>query len=446
MSAIDRRLRSAAPPLRLAWKRPPLYPKQRLAMFDAPDHTGAPARISLIEASTKAGKTHSAICWLAERAFLDGKPGRNFWWVAPVNAQAKIAYRRLKLALPPWTHEVNASELFIRLINGATIWFKNAEKPDNLYGDDVYACVIDEASRVREAAWHAVRSTLTATRGPLRCIGNVKGRKNWFFRLARQAEAGADGLHFSKLTAWDAVEGGVLDREEIEDARRLLPEAVFRELYLAEASDDEGNPFGFAHIAACLGPLSPHPPVAVGVDLARSQDWTVVVGLDRHGAVCGIERWQGVPWGETTARLADLIGARPALVDSTGVGDPIVEALQRRCPQVRGFTFTAASKQRLMEGLALSIQSRALTIPDGPIRLELEAFEYVYTRTGIRYAAPEGAHDDCVMALALANALWRGSEGHAVAEPVGIPRLSPWLDAAPAAPGGDYAYLEGLAP
>jgi len=34
---------------------------------------------------------------------------------------------------------------------------------------------------------------------------------------------------------------------------------------------------------------------------------------------------------------------------------------------------------------------------------ELEAFEYVYTRTGVRYSAPEGLHDDCVCSLALAR-------------------------------------------
>ena len=33
---------------------------------------------------------------------------------------------------------------------------------------------------------------------------------------------------------------------------------------------------------------------------------------------------------------------------------------------------------------------------------ELEAFEYEYTRTGVRYTAPPGMHDDCVCALALA--------------------------------------------
>ncbi|WP_177236910.1 hypothetical protein [Bradyrhizobium sp. Rc3b] len=67
--------------------------------------------------------------------------------------------------------------------------FKSAEKPDNLYREDVWACVMDEASRMREEAFHAVRSTLTATRGPIHIIGNVKGRKNWFYIGCRKAEA-----------------------------------------------------------------------------------------------------------------------------------------------------------------------------------------------------------------------------------------------------------------
>ena len=38
--------------------------------------------------------------------------------------------------------------------------------------------MIDEASRMKEDAWTAIQSTLTATRGPVRIIGNVKGEKN----------------------------------------------------------------------------------------------------------------------------------------------------------------------------------------------------------------------------------------------------------------------------
>lgn len=341
--------------------------------------------------------------WLAEQA-IAGRRGQAFWWVAPSYSQAEIAFRRLQRGLPREIYTAHETKLTVTLANGAVIWFKSGEKPDGLYGEDVHACVIDEASRVREEAWHAVRSTLTATRGPVRIIGNVKGRRNWFYALARRAEAGEPGMHYAKLIAADAVAAGVLDAVEVEDARRALPEAVFRELYLAEPSDDGGNPFGLAAIEACVAPLSAAPAACWGWDLAKSQDWTVGVALDAEGAVCRFERWQA-PWKETIARVRELTGGNPALVDATGVGDPVVEALQRGgAGNFEGFRFTASTKQQLMEGLAVAIQRREVRFPDGALRAELEQFEYEYTRTGVRYAAPEGSHDDCVCALALA---WR---------------------------------------
>jgi len=216
------------------FRRPYLYDQQTQALY-------SDARYSVVEASTKSGKTHGAIVWLFEQASVYGKPGRNYWWVAPVFAQAKIAYRRMKAAIPRHLRVTNETELTITLANGAIIWFKGSDRPDSLYGEDVYAAVIDEASRCREDAWHAVRSTLTATQGPVRIIGNVKGRGNWAYHIARRAQSGTPGYEYHKITAWDAVEAGILEREEIEDAKSTLPDRVFRELYLAEAADDEGR-------------------------------------------------------------------------------------------------------------------------------------------------------------------------------------------------------------
>ncbi len=380
-------------PRRAVYTRPWLYPKQGAAVFD-------PARYAVTEASTKSGKTVACMVWLTEQA-MAGREGRNYWWVATVYATAKIAFRRLKRALPQELYTANETELTITLRNGAVIWFKTADKPDNLYGEDVYAAVIDEATRCKEEAWHAVRTTLTATRGPVRIIGNVKGRKNWAYQMARRAEAGEPDMAYHKIIAADAVEAEVLDAAEVEDARRQLPDNVFRELYLAEASDDEGNPFGIAAIRECLGPLSEGKPAVFGWDLAKSVDWTVGVALDDQGRVCRVQRWQA-PWQETIQRIQYGTGNVRALIDSTGVGDPVLEALQRQGQNFEGFKFSSQSKQQLMEGLAVAIQRREVTFPEGPIASELESFEYVYTRTGVQYSAPEGMHDDCVCALALA--------------------------------------------
>lgn len=388
----------------LNYHRPLLYPKQEEAIFYPTDVDGYIARFSFIEAATKSGKTVGCIAWLLEQAQL-GKTGNNYWWIAPVYPQAKIAFTRMKQYAPKDYFIVNETNQTLTLkSNGTIIWFKSGEKPDNLYGEDVFAAVVDEASRVREEAWWAIRSTLTATRGPVRFIGNVKGRGNWFYKLAHKAKAGQVGSAYYKIVAADAVAGGVLNADEIEDARRDLPEHVFKELYLAEPSDDGGNPFGLKRIENCLSPgLSTLPPVVWGWDLAKSIDWTVGTALDAFGAVCRHHRWQKL-WNETIDDIISITGNVPALVDSTGVGDPILEMLQARKPGIfEGYLFNGPSKQRLMEGLSVVIQSKATSFPDGVLREELDIFEYEHTRTGVRYTAPEGYHDDCVCSLALAH-------------------------------------------
>ncbi len=81
----------------------------------------------------------------------------------------------------------------------------------------------------------------------------------------------------------------------------------------------------------------------------------------------------------------------------------MLEDLQRAVgARFAGFTFHQASKQQLMERLAIAIQEQCIRFPKGPIVSELENFEFEYGRTGVRYTAPPGLHDDCVMALALA--------------------------------------------
>lgn len=380
------------------YERPWTYEKQTEAIF-------CEERYGLIEASTKTGKTAGCILWLYEEALRIGAPGRNFWWVAPVSAQALIAFRRMKRGLDPTTFTKNETEHTITLFNGAVIHFKTADNPDSLYGEDVWAAVIDEASRVKENSWHAVRSTLTATRGRLRIIGNVKGRKNWFYMMCRRAEAGAANMHYSRLVAYDAVEGGILDAQEVEDAKIQLPEQVFNELYLAIPSDDGGNPFGLNHIQACTMPiLGRGSPVCWGWDLAKSVDYTVGIGLNEKGDVCRLVRFHKKPWPEVKRMIIKNSGSLPTLIDSTGVGDPILDDIQATgASNIQGFKFTAQSKQQLMEGLQVAIQQREIRFPEGVIVAELSEFEYVYTRTGVRYSAPEGFHDDCVMALALAR-------------------------------------------
>jgi len=157
--------------------------------------------------------------------------------------------------------------------------------------------------------------------------------------------------------------------------------------------------------------MSENPPAVFGIDLAKSYDYTVVVGLDDNRQVCFFERFQA-DWDfqrdfiESNCMEHEVT----VVIDSTGVGDPIVEQLQkeRYGRWIEGYKFTQDSKQKLINGLRMAIQSTEVTYPDNEIVTELNNFGYEITRTGRRYEARYGKHDDCVIALALA--IWGANE------------------------------------
>jgi hypothetical protein len=392
------------------YQRPFLYPYQT-------DILNSPARFTVTVAATKIGKTASHIVWLFEEA-LKLKENQSVWWVAPTIGQAKIAFDRMKVQISNKDlFTCNETNRVITLITGAKLEFKTAEKPDNLFGEDVFAAVYDEYTRGREESWHALRSTLTSTGGKCKFIGNAKGKKNWGYKLAMKAKQGDDpNYQYFKITAYNAANAGMMTKdgrpfiEEIEDAKKDLPESVFNELYMAEASEDGSNPFGIDFIAKCVYPLSAQPSICFGVDLAKKSDFTVNIGLDQFAQVSHFDRYQK-DWRQTTQTILSLPRG-PMAIDSTGVGDPIAEDIATKRDDVNQFVFTSKSKQQLMEGLAYAIQRREISFPEGPIKDELEAFEFEYTRTGVKYSAPEGMHDDCVCALALAYSIHKESKTH----------------------------------
>jgi phage FluMu gp28-like protein len=362
----------------------------------------SPARYTITAAATKVGKTASHIIWLFEQA-LRLKENQSVWWVAPVYQQAEIAFNRMRSQVTDkGFFKVNESKLRLTTPMGGIIQFKSAEKPDNLYGDDVYAAVFDEFTRAREEAWFALRSTLTKTQGKCKLIGNVKGKKNWGYKMAERARMGEPDYEFHKITAYDGVNAGILAFEEVEQAKRDLPPHIFSELYMAEPTEDGSNPFGLSYINQCIEPLSGKPVEWYGIDLAKYTDWTVIIGLDAEYKVCHFERFQ-MDWAQTEQRIIKVVGSTPAAIDSTGVGDPIVENIQRHCPKILGVKFTSVSKQQMMEQLTADVHAASIRFPEGVIADEMRNFEFEHTQTGMRYSAPSGLHDDAVVALALAR-------------------------------------------
>ena len=239
--------------------------------------------------------------------------------------------------------------------------------------------------------------------------------------------------------------------KEWEEARRTLPEDVFRQEYMAEFLEDSAGVF--RGVDGCLivgdemsraeAQSAQRRNVVVGCDIAKHTDWTVCIAMDaKTGRCLEMERFNQLDWPVQRERIAAFVKRWHGrlVMDATGVGDPVFDDLRRVLPQVEGFKITAQTKRELVQGLMVAVEQRRVTwhakrvvsrggaenaeelgcggtlnsqrstlnaeVGSGDwevLTAEMKRYEYQIGPTGqVSYAAPSGYHDDCVMALALA--------------------------------------------
>lgn len=360
-------------------------------------------RFNVLDCGRRFGKSKLAANILSENA-LEGNPGAYF---APTYKLLEGTFKDILTALQSLISRKHDNQR-IELVTGGSIEFWSLENPLAGRSRKYKVAIIDEAAFNRNLwqSWtEAIRPTLTDLKGSAWFMSTPKG-KNDFYKLWMRGQTGEpDWMSWQMPT----ITNPFIDASEIEAARRDLPELAFKQEYLAEFNDNVANPFGLDYIRICTGQMSNEPAVCYGIDLAKSFDWTVIIGLDKFGTVCYFDRFQR-PWNETKEIIRRL--PRAAIkIDSTGVGDPITEDIQRDRGDVHSFKYTSTSKQQLMEGLAAAIHQRRVIYPEGVIKAELESFEYQMTGTGVKYTAPPGLHDDCVNALALAWSMYVQDSG-----------------------------------
>jgi hypothetical protein len=347
------------------------------------------ARFNVLMCGRRFGKSELSQIKMIKTASF----GEQIAYITPTYKLAKVFFNKLAAALP---FPNNQSNLTMQFPNKGSVEFFTGERLDNLRGRKFHGVIIDEASFIPnlEDGWlNSIRPTLTDYKGWGWFLSTPRG-KNFFYSLYMKQE---DGWQSFKYSTYD---NPYIDTKEIDEARRQLPAPVFEQEYMANPMENAANPFGSDNIKHCIKPLSNQEPVCFGIDLAKSYDWSVIIGLDAGGNVCYLDRFQK-DW-HTTKQTILKLPRKAMLLDSTGVGDPIFEELQRAGLMVEGLKFTSNSKQQLMVGLQNAIHTKSISYPEGVIVNELEVFEYQFTANGVKYSAPSGFHDDCVMALALA--------------------------------------------
>ncbi len=384
----------------------------------------SPARILYVGAGTKTGKTVGLALWVVQGLLA----GERCAVVGPWFKRTRAFYDLLKtfLEVPIARQDVAAAELKFTGENGGRIDFYSGDHVEPLYGDAYHRVVIDEASRQTEASLTAALTTISATNGKVRLAFNLeRGSKNWAIRhLLRvkhmtpeeRAKSSEDYMLFPTLGE------GFVPAELIESMRGKMPESLWRALYLAEIPAEDAALFrGLDEIFTGAEWSSPVKGgrYVMGADLARKQDWTVLTVLDvGSGKVAYVDRFNAVAWTVQVERAAALyarFGCSRAVVDATGIGDVVIEELRKAGLRVEPFIFSGPSKKRLLEGLIVAVERRAITVPEKYqwLKEELEGMEFVLSENGeVKYGSASGMSDDGVMSLALAvTELGKGGAG-----------------------------------
>ena len=385
-------------------KFPPLWPHQQ----EFVDH---PSRFTVCKSATKCGKTTAAAWWLARESIRN--PGAMFWWVGPTNDVGLVGYKEVLHLLAPVIVKKGERPWKCRLQNGSAILLKTAQEPDFLRGAGVAGMALDEAgSFVFDEAWPEIRTTITATGGRLKIIGNP-GEAGSFFD---NAETWGDDPSMPdwSFRRWKFMDRPTATREEYESARRELggedsPE--FRRYYMGETIRGDGS---FFHNLDAVSTGVPEAPVPgrhylLGVDPCIRSDYFVasVFDVDRRRQVF-YSRHKGTPpeqQEEEINRVAQLYNDASIVIEANGPGEPIARSLMQRGRAVYPFDTTQKSKPQALYEYRSDIAHNAITLLDDEYqKKEHMAYQMRVTRLGTsKFTAPAGAFDDMVMANAIAN-------------------------------------------
>lgn len=356
-----------------------------------------------------------------------------YWWVAPRYKELAGVRQVIKETTPDVcfkkiTEVSMAGNVVLRycmLPNGSEVFFHSADTEDSMRGIGLCGLVIDEADLIERSRWdNELRPSLADKIGWAMFGGTPKGHRmlyEFLLRGRKHPEVVGWVDEWPDWESWNfsSYDNPFLDRREIDDMKKSLPDMVFRQEIMAECLDDVGQVFrniqGSVDKSLALGRRDGER-YAIGEDLAKTEDFQVHVALDYDGNLRGIERFHELDWGLQKKRMTSfgrVFNESRILIDSTGLGDPIYDELRREYPFLDGYKISGLGpKADLIENLSIMLDQGKIRFPDPDkcgtpnVRIlldELASFGYELGETGtLRYHAPEGLHDDCVIALALA--------------------------------------------
>ena len=376
------------------------------------------ARFLVVVCGAGWGKTYLAARWLVEGALETGKLTQ---WIAPTYPLTQMGWEQIESFMIKGLGEAKLSDRVWQLMNGGRVQLKSAEDPDALRGRHIPRRVIEEASLMPDDVYNIVRARVLTTEGQVMFIFTPKGKGHWTYELYQRGldenEPEWQSFHFPQtpktlLAINPKLQSVGKAKSELAKARRDMGDLWYRQEILADFVEETANVFRNVRMRSNSQEKEPEDGkrYVLGVDVAQLMDYTVIYVLDEERKMVFGQRLSQVPYTMITERIAqisELYNHAPIVIDQSGVGKPVYDALLERdgTGEVVGFTFSMKSKTDLIMSLIAAFEDENFSIlPDQQLIYELETYEYQMTRFGnFTFSAPAKKHDDCVIALALAN-------------------------------------------
>ena len=187
-------------------------------------------RFKIVAAGRRTGKSRLA-AWLLIVNALESSKG-NVFYVAPTQGQARdIMWQTLLELGNPVIVSSHINNLQIKLINGATISLKGADRPETMRGVSLKFLVMDEYADMKPEVFEQIlRPALADQKGHALFIGTPMGR-NHFYELYQYAELDDDPTY--KAWHFTSYDNPLLDSEEINVAKKSMSSYAFRQEFMA---------------------------------------------------------------------------------------------------------------------------------------------------------------------------------------------------------------------
>ncbi len=292
------------------------------------------------------------------------------------------------------------------------IYVYGADRPDLMRGPNPMGVVLDEFSVMKPEVWTDIVQPVMRSNPKAWCwfLFTPRG-KNHAYKIFQYGNSGEE-RYSKEWKSWklNVLQSGIFTPEQVENAQSTMSEGTFNQELMCEFLEGEGAVFRSTRAVATA---KPHGPIeghryTMGVDLAKLRDYTVIAVYDRQtNDQVYQDRFQSLEWPFQKKKIkgiCDYYNHANVMMDATGLGDPIVDDLLRVGVPVEPIKLTINSKKDIIEKLSIWIEQKKIKmLPMEETMLEFDNYSFEIGPTGMtRYGAPEGFHDDIVIAHALA--------------------------------------------